>query len=32
MSENEKDAVQSGILTTTMEGVEAVSKEEIDKI
>jgi TRAP transporter 4TM/12TM fusion protein len=32
MSEKEKDAVPSGVLTTTMEGVEAVSKEEIDKI
>ena len=32
MSEKEKDPVQSGVLTTTMEGVEAVSKEEIDKI
>jgi TRAP transporter 4TM/12TM fusion protein len=32
MSENEKDAAQSGMLTTKMEGVEAVSKEEIEKI
>ena len=32
MSENEKDPVQSGVLTTKMEGVEAVSKEEIEKI
>jgi TRAP transporter 4TM/12TM fusion protein len=32
MSEKEKDSVQSGVLTTKMEGVEAVSKEEIDKI
>ena len=32
MSEKEKDADQSGVLTTKMEGVEAVSKEEIEKI
>jgi len=32
MSEKEKDPVQPGALTTTMEGVEVVSKEEIDKI
>ena len=32
MSEKEKDSTKTGVLTTTMEGVEAVSKEEIDKI
>ncbi len=32
MSEKEKDSTKAGVLTTTMEGVEAVSKEEIDKI
>jgi len=32
VSEKEKDPAKSGILTTTMKGVEAVSKEEIDKI
>jgi TRAP transporter 4TM/12TM fusion protein len=32
VSEKEKDPVQSGVLTTKMEGVEAVSKEEIEEI
>ena len=32
MSEKEQDPGQSGVLTTKMEGVEAVSKEEIEKI
>jgi TRAP transporter 4TM/12TM fusion protein len=32
VSEKEKDSTKAGALTTTMEGVEAVSKEEIDKI
>jgi TRAP-type uncharacterized transport system fused permease subunit len=32
MSENEKDLEKTGVLTTTMKGVEAVSKEEIEKI
>ena len=32
MSEKEEDPGQSGVLTTKMEGVEAVSKEEIEKI
>jgi len=32
MSENEKDREKAGGLTTTMEGVEVVSKEEIEEI
>ena len=32
MSENEKDREKTGVLTTTMKGVEAVSKEEIEEI
>jgi TRAP transporter 4TM/12TM fusion protein len=32
MSENEKEREKTGVLTTTMEGVEAVSKEEIEEI
>jgi TRAP-type uncharacterized transport system fused permease subunit len=32
VSEKEIDPVQSGVLTTKMEGVEAVSKEEIEEI
>jgi len=32
MKENEKDDVKSGILKTKMEGVEAVSKDEIEAI
>ena len=32
MSEKEKDREKTGVLTTTMEGVEAVSKEEIEEI
>ena len=32
MSEKEKDPAKTGVLTPTMEGVEVVSKEEIEKI
>jgi TRAP transporter 4TM/12TM fusion protein len=32
VSEKEKDRAESGVLTTSMEGVEVVSKEEIEKI
>ncbi|MGE5256601.1 MAG: TRAP transporter permease [Hyphomicrobiales bacterium] len=32
MSEKEKDQTESAVLTTSMEGVEVVSKEEIEKI
>src|SRR5512136_176755 len=32
MSENEKDREKGGVLTTKMEGVEAVSKEDIEEI
>ena len=32
MSEKKKYRAKSGVLTTKMEGVEAVSKEEIEKI
>jgi TRAP transporter 4TM/12TM fusion protein len=32
MSENEKDHEKTGVLTTTMKGVEAVSREDIEEI